>query len=103
MCAYPAPGGGVEMGADVGRLIRHCRKHMGWSQEEAAHQMHVTQSTISRLEKNMIACEVNFLVKFSKLTNSEDVVISALFSIDIVTQMVPLAPMFCGIATWIFN
>lgn len=87
------------MGVDVGGLIRKCRKRMGWSQEEAAHQMHVTQSTISRLEKNIVACEVNFLVRFSKLTNSEDVVIAALFSIDILTQTMPMMPMFVSIFT----
>lgn len=84
------------MDTDVGKLIKSCRKRMGWSQEEAAFQMHVNQSTISRIEKNLVACEVNFLVRFSKLTNSEDVVIAALFSIDIVAQALPLVPMFAS-------
>ncbi|WP_342471606.1 helix-turn-helix transcriptional regulator [Metasolibacillus sp. FSL H7-0170] len=79
---------------DVGKLIKQCRKKMGWSQEEAAYRMHVNQSTISRIEKNLIACEVNFLVRFSKLTNTEDIVIAALFSIDVISQSIPLLSMF---------
>lgn len=90
------------MTVDVGWLLRKIRKKMKWSQEEAAFKMHTTQSTISRLEKNLVACEVNFLVRFAKLTHSEDVVIAALFSIDIVTQMVPLVPMFIGLIAVLF-
>lgn len=81
------------MVADIGALLKQIRKKKGWSQEEAAHQMHTTQSTISRLEKNLVACEVNFLVRFSKLTNCEDVVIAALFSTDVLTNAIPLIPM----------
>lgn len=82
------------MSVDVGGLLRKIRKKKGWSQEEAAFQMHTTQSTISRLEKNLVACEVGFLLRFGKLTNCEDVVVASLFSLDVITQAATLVPMF---------
>lgn len=84
------------MDIDVGGLIKKCRKKAKMSQEAFADLMHTTQSTISRIEKNIIACEVNFLVKASKVTGSEDVVITTLFGIDTLTQMVQLVPAFIG-------
>ncbi len=87
--------------ADIGGLLKQLRKKKGWSQEEAAFQMHTTQSTISRLEKNLVACEVNFLVKFSRITNSEDIVIAALFSTDVLSNTLPLLPMFVNFFSFI--
>ncbi|MDM5333404.1 helix-turn-helix transcriptional regulator [Ureibacillus composti] len=84
------------MEMDVGSLIRKCRKKAKLSQEAFADLMHTTQSTISRIEKNLIACEVNFLRKAARITNSEDVVISALFSVDAITQAAQLVPMYIG-------
>ena len=75
------------MEIDVGGLLKKCRKKAKLSQEAFADLMHTTQSTISRIEKNIIACEVSFLQKAARLTNSEDVVISALFSIDAIVQV----------------
>lgn len=75
------------MDIDVGSLLKKCRKKAKLSQEAFADLMHTTQSTISRIEKNIIACEVSFLQKAARLTNSEDVVITALFSVDAIVQV----------------
>ena len=75
------------MDLDVGGLMKQCRKKAKLSQEAFAELMHTTQSTISRIEKNLIACEVSFLQKAARLTNSEDVVIAGLFSVDAIVQV----------------
>lgn len=75
------------MELDVGGLVKKCRKKAKLSQEALADLMHTTQSTISRIEKNLIACEVSFLQRAARITNSEDVVISAMFSVDAIVQV----------------
>lgn len=84
------------MEVDYGKLIQLCRKKAKMSQEAFAHLMHTTQSTISRIEKNIIACEAKFLEKAAKITNSEDIVVRAMFGVDVVTQLAPTVPMFIG-------
>lgn len=84
------------MEMDLGALIKKCRKKAKMSQEGLAHLMHTTQATISRIEQGLVSVEARFLVKVSKVTNSEDVVISALFSADAIMQAAQLVPMFIG-------
>lgn len=84
------------MNLDVGGLIKKCRKQAKLSQEAFADMMHTTQSTISRIEKNIITCEATFLAKAAAITNSQDVVIAALFSADVATQFLQTVPMFIG-------
>lgn len=82
------------MDVDFGKLIRTCRKRAKLSQEAFADKMHTTQSTISRIEKNLIAVEAGFLRRAAKLTGSEDVVIAAMFSVDAILQAAQLVPAF---------
>lgn len=91
------------MELDVGSLIKKCRKKAKMSQEALAHLMHTTQATISRVEQGLVSVEARFLIKVSKVTNSEDVVIASLFSADAIAQAAQLVPMyiFGGFKLWI--
>ena len=91
------------MDMDIGSLIKKCRKKAKMSQESLAHLMNTTQATISRVEKGLVTIEAKFLIKVSKVTNSEDVVIAALFSADAIMQASQLVPMFIigGLTPWI--
>lgn len=93
----------IVMEMDLGSLIKKCRKRAKMSQEKLADLMHTTQATISRVEQGIVSVEARFLVKVSKVTNSEDVVISALFSADAIMQASQLVPMFIfgGFKLWI--
>ena len=84
------------MSIDVGNLIKSFRKRAKLTQEGFADLMNVTQSTVSRIEKNIVACEVNFLVKAAKVTNSEDIAAMSLFGIstEVLAQAVSLVPAF---------
>lgn len=89
---------------NVGEIIRSCRKKANWSQEELAFEMSMTQSTISRMEKNKVTCDINTLMDIAYKTNSPDVVMSMMFSIDmsVVAQLFQSIPMFIswGIFLW---
>lgn len=83
---------------DVGEIVKQCRKKMRWSQDELAFEANLSQSTVSRLEKNKIACDVSTLMRIAEKTNAQDVVMAMLFNIDmsLVTQMLQLVPTFIG-------
>lgn len=83
---------------DAGEIVKKCRKKIGWSQDELALEMNLTQSTVSRLEKNKVTCDVSTLMRIAERTNAQDVAMSMLFNIDIsvVTQMLQLLPTFAG-------
>ena len=83
---------------NVGEIVKQCRKKMGWSQDELAFETNLTQSTVSRLEKNKITCDVSTLMRIAERTNAQDVAMSMLFNIDmsVVTQMLQLLPTFAG-------
>lgn len=82
------------MNIDVGGLIKKCRKKAKLSQEAFADKMHTTQSTISRIEQNLIACEANFLARAAAITNSQELVVTTLFSVDAAIQLLQTVPMF---------
>lgn len=88
---------------NVGEIVKQCRKKMKWSQEELAFNTNLSQSTVSRLEKNKISCDVNTLMQIANKTNAQDVLMAMMFNIDmgLVTQMLQLVPTFIGgLLTW---
>jgi len=86
------------MNLNVGEIIKQCRKKMKWSQEELAFNANISQSTVSRLEKNKITCDVNTLMSIAQKTNAQDVLMAMMFNIDmgLVSQMLQLVPTFIG-------
>ncbi|MFY0521393.1 helix-turn-helix domain-containing protein [Lysinibacillus sp. UGB7] len=89
---------------NVGEIVKQCRKKMKWSQEELAFNTNLSQSTVSRLEKNKITCDVNTLMQIANKTNAQDILMAMMFNIDmgLVTQVLQLVPTFIGgMFTWI--
>ena len=86
------------MNFNVGEIVKQCRKKIGWSQDELAFEANLSQSTVSRLEKNKITCDVNTLMRIAEKTNAQDVAMAMLFNLDmsVVTQMLQLVPAFIG-------
>ena len=96
VCALRIKRMDIFMELDVGGLIKKCRKKAKLSQEAFADLMHTTQSTISRIEQNIIGCEAGFLAKAAAITNSQELVVTTLFSVDVAMQILQTVPMFIG-------
>ena len=90
------------MTVDVGKIIKTCRKTAHMSQEDLADLLHTTQATVSRIEKNVVSCEVNTFVRIVQATNTQDLAITMLFGADILTQLMPLVPAFAQPITQFF-
>ncbi|MCW5933991.1 MAG: LexA family transcriptional regulator [Fimbriimonadia bacterium] len=53
----------------LGRNIRQVREQLGWSQQEAADQLDITQTTLSAYERGRIECPVSVLSRLASLAN----------------------------------
>ena len=67
------------MNLDVGKIIKTCRTKAKMSQEDLADLLHTTQATVSRIEKNVVSCEVNTFMRIVQATNTQDLAIAMLF------------------------
>lgn len=85
------------MNINVGNIVKACRKHAKMTQKELADVLHTTQATISRMEKNLVAVEVNTFTKIAKATNTQELAIQMLFGMDALTQIVTLVPSFINL------
>lgn len=82
-----------------GKLLQICRERAGFSQEEMAFRMNVTQATVSKYENDKRSMDVNTFMQWFQQTNSQEVAIAFLYGIDGVTilqQLLPMIPMFAG-------
>lgn len=57
------------MAVALGRNIRQVREQLGWSQQEAADQLGITQTTLSAYERGRIECPVSVLSRLATLAN----------------------------------
>lgn len=54
-----------------GEIMRTYRMKKGWSQEELAEKLHLSRSTISKIERNLQVFEVAVLAKLIKVTGDQ--------------------------------
>lgn len=86
---------------EYGKLLQICRERAGFSQDEMAFRMNVTQATISKYENNKRSMDITTFMNWFQQTNSPEVAIAFLYGIDGVTilqQLISTIPMFA----WLF-
>lgn len=49
----------------MGESIRKIRERKGYNQEQLAERMHISRSTISKIESGKFNCSIDYLSKFS--------------------------------------
>lgn len=69
----------IAFGAD----LRKMRKRAGMSQEELAHELHMSISNISRLETDKYELKVADLLRWAYATNAVDMMLAMLLSVDL--------------------
>lgn len=55
----------------VGQSIREIREKRGLNQEQLAEKMHISRSTISKIENGKFNCSIDYLTKFAISLNFE--------------------------------
>lgn len=71
----------------TGDLLRKMRLIAGLTQENMASKMHMSRSTISRLENEEIEIRITDFWDWVKTTQGQDMLITFLMSADIITSM----------------
>ncbi|RHW33550.1 helix-turn-helix domain-containing protein [Oceanobacillus profundus] len=89
-----------------GAILRKMRKGAGMSQESMANALYMSISNVSRLETDLYELKAEILIKWCKITNNPDVLMSLYASAQVVDQLQPYASIITGTIlggfTWIF-
>lgn len=68
---------------EFGGVLRKMRREAGMSQEELAEELHISRSNVSRLETNNLELKAADLLRWANATESQDLMIATMCSIDI--------------------
>lgn len=88
-----------------GNILKACRERAGFSQEEMAFRMNVTQATVSKYENDKRSMDVPTFIRWFQETSTQEVAVAFLYGMDgvsILQQLLPMMPMFAGwLSMWI--
>lgn len=65
-----------------GAILRACRERKGFSQEELAHELHIQQADVSRIENGRKEPPMSLFQRWVTVTNSQDVLVAFLVGMD---------------------
>jgi transcriptional regulator with XRE-family HTH domain len=88
-----------------GSILKACRERAGFSQEEMAFRMNVTQSAISKYEKDKRSMDIQTFKRWFQETSTQEVAVAFLYGMDgvsILQQLTTLLPMFAGPLSLLF-
>lgn len=73
---------------EFGAVLRKMRKGADLSQEALAEELHISRSNISRLESNNLELKATDLIKWCRITNNPEVLMTFVYGADIATQLI---------------
>lgn len=82
----------------LGEYLRKMRKEAGLSQEDMAHALHMSISNISRFETNKYDIRGIDLIRWCRITNNPDMLMSLYMMVDVASQM-PVTEIIVGAIT----
>jgi len=68
---------------EFGSVLRKMRKEAGMSQEDIAHELHMSISNVSRLETDKYELKAVDLVNWANATGTQDLLIAFMCSVDV--------------------
>lgn len=81
---------------NYGIVVRAIRAKMNWSQETMAERLHMSRSTISKIESDKQTLDVPTLVQLVQITNTPEVAVAIMMGMDgiqIMTQIMQMVGM----------
>lgn len=73
---------------EFGKVLRKMRKGAGMSQEQLSLEMHISRSNISRLESDIYELRAADLIKWCRITNNPEVLMTFIYGADVATQLI---------------
>lgn len=86
--------GGENM--EFGSRLRKMRKGAGLSQENMAHELHMSISNISRLESDKYELKAVDLIKWCKITNNPDMLMALYAAAEVANHLQPVTQLITG-------
>jgi transcriptional regulator with XRE-family HTH domain len=68
---------------DVGQLLRQMRKGAGMSQEALSEELYIERSSISKLERNQLELRATDLLRWTDITQNQELLAATILSIDV--------------------
>ncbi|MER2091009.1 MAG: helix-turn-helix transcriptional regulator [Sporosarcina sp.] len=67
---------------EYGTILRACRERAGFNQEELAHELHIQQADVSRIENSKKELHMSLFQKWAEVTQSQDVLVAFICGVD---------------------
>lgn len=72
---------------EFGSVLRMMRKSAGMTQEDMAEEMHVSRSTVAKLETDRVELKAVDLINWCRITNNPDVLMALYAGTDLATAI----------------
>jgi len=72
---------------EFGGVLRMMRKSAGMTQEDMAEEMHVSRSTVAKLETDRVELKAVDLINWCRITNNPDVLMALYAGTDVATAI----------------
>lgn len=72
---------------EFGSVLRMMRKSAGMTQEDIAEEMHVSRSTVAKLETDRVELKAVDLINWCRITNNPDVLMALYAGTDVATAI----------------
>lgn len=86
---------------EFGGVFRALRQRKGWSQEEMADKLFVSQSDVSRFENDKMLPDLHTFMRIAQVTQAPEIVVAFLYGMDGITIIQNLSMILGGFITWI--
>lgn len=87
------------MEINLGKFLRRTRKAAGMSQENMAHELHMSISNISRLETEKYELKAVDLIKWVNITGSQEILAAMILGLDVAVLQQALEAVSSFVAT----
>lgn len=72
---------------EFGSVLKMMRKSAGMTQEDIAEEMHVSRSTVAKLETDRVELKAVDLINWCRITNNPDVLMALYAGTDVATAI----------------
>ena len=84
----------------IGGLIKALRQRRGWTQEELADKLYVSQSDISKFENDRMLPDLPTFFRIAHITNAPEVIVAFLYGLDGLQILQNLSAILGGFILW---
>lgn len=87
----------------VGAILKACRTRAGFTQEELADELFISQSDVSKYENDTMEPHLSTLQAWTSSTQTSEVLIAFIMGMDglgIMQQIIEMSSTLLGVITW---